>query len=114
VERLAARLPAMLPATPKKSLLHGDLWSGNILVQGGKLAALVDPACYYGDGEVDLAMLTLFDTPPPEFWETYGELEQGWEERRRIYQLFPALVHLRLFGASYGGMVERLLNDVEA
>jgi fructosamine-3-kinase len=59
-------------------------------------------------------MLTLFDAPPPEFREAYGELQQGWEERRCLYQLFPALVHLRLFGASYAGMVDRLLSEAGA
>lgn len=110
VEALARRLPDHLPQSPLPSLLHGDLWGGNILVAAGRLAALIDPACYHGDGEVDLAMLTLFDTPPREFWEAYGALEPGWEERRAVYQLFPALVHLRLFGASYAPMVDRLLS----
>lgn len=110
LERLAARMGDLLPSSPPPSLLHGDLWSGNILVNGGRLAALIDPACYYGDAEVDLAMLALFGEPAQSFWERYGPLDQGWEERRDIYQLFPALVHLRLFGASYGAMVDRLLS----
>ena len=110
VEALARRLPDLLPASPPPAFLHGDLWSGNILVSEGRLAALIDPACYGGDREVDLAMLTLFDTPPEPFWEAYGEPEPGWEERRPLYQLFPALVHLRLFGATYQGLVERLLS----
>lgn len=109
VEALAARLGGILPPNPPIALLHGDLWSGNILVKDGALAALIDPACYHGDAEVDLAMLSLFDAPPPEFWEAYGHDGLGWEERRAAYQLFPALVHLRLFGASYAGMVDRLL-----
>ena len=109
IDRLAARMGDLLPARPRPSLLHGDLWSGNILVSAGKLAALIDPACYHGDAEVDLAMLTLFGEPPDEFWESYGELEAGWEERRSLYQLYPALVHLRLFGPSYGTLVDRLL-----
>lgn len=114
LERLAARMADLLPASPPPSLLHGDLWSGNILVNGGKLAALIDPACYHGHAEVDLAMLTLFGEPPRSFWESYGEPEAGWPERRDIYQLFPALVHLRLFGASYGAMVDRLLGRLGA
>jgi len=109
IERLVTRLPELLPARPVASHLHGDLWSGNILVQGGGLAALIDPACYHGDAEVDLAMLTLFDSPPPAFWEAYGPPKPGWRGRRAIYQLFPALLHLRLFGGSYAGMVDRLL-----
>lgn len=109
VDALCARMTELLPAAPPPSLLHGDLWSGNILVRDGRLAALIDPACYHGHDEVDLAMLTLFGEPPPAFWNSYGELEAGWAERRHVYQLFPALVHLRLFGPSYGSMVDRLL-----
>lgn len=109
VDRVAARMTDLLPRTPPPSLLHGDLWPGNILVQNGEIAALIDPACYHGDAEVDLAMLSLLGTPPAEFAESYGALAPGWEERRAAYQLFPALVHLRLFGASYAPMVDRLL-----
>jgi fructosamine-3-kinase len=109
IDVLVRRLPDLLPAAPPPALLHGDLWSGNILVRRGRLAALIDPACYHGDAEVDLAMLTLFDTPPADFWEAYGPLASGWQERRALYQLFPALVHLRLFGAGYAGLVDRLL-----
>jgi len=112
VEHLVRRLPELLPPNPAASLLHGDLWSGNILVADGKLAALIDPACYHGDAEVDLAMLALFAAPPPELWETYGPLAEGWEERRPVYQLFPALVHLRLFGVAYAPMVDRLLRAI--
>ena len=114
IDRLASRLTDLLPATPAPSLLHGDLWSGNFLVRGGRLAALIDPACYHGHAEVDLAMLSLFDSPPPAFDEAYGPLEAGWRERRPIYQLFPALVHLRLFGAGYVPLVERLLSVLRA
>lgn len=114
IDGLLPRLPSLLPDKPPASHLHGDLWSGNILVAGGKLAALIDPACYFGHAEVDLAMLSLFETPPDSFWEAYGALAPGWEERRILYQLFPALVHLRLFGASYGGMVDRLLTRLGA
>ena len=109
VERLAAALPDRLPADPRPSLLHGDLWSGNVLVRDGEIAALIDPACYYGDAEVDLAMLALFATPPPEFEEAYGPLQPGWQERRVLYQIFPALVHMRLFGSSYATLTDRLL-----
>jgi fructosamine-3-kinase len=112
VETLAHRLGDLIPSDPPPALLHGDLWAGNTLVEGGRLAAFIDPACYHGHAEVDLAMLCLFSTPPDEFWAAYGGREQGWEDRLPIYQLFPALVHLRLFGATYAPMVERLLDAV--
>lgn len=109
VERLAMKLPEMLPPEPRASLLHGDLWTGNVLVHEGRVVGFVDPACYYGDGEVDLAMIELFDSPPRDFRDGYGSLEPGWEERQTVYQLFPALAHVRLWGNSYYGMVDRLL-----
>ncbi|HEX8481058.1 MAG TPA: fructosamine kinase family protein [Allosphingosinicella sp.] len=109
VGRLARRVGDIAPAAPRPSLLHGDLWGGNVLVWQGRLAAFIDPACYHGDAEVDLAMLTLFDSPGESFWEAYGPLEPGWEERRPLYQLFPALLHMRLFGDTYARMVDRLL-----
>lgn len=109
VANLADRLPTLLPDQPRPALFHGDLWSGNILLHQGKVAALIDPACCFGDCEVDLAMLALFEAPPRDFWDCYGDPEPGWEGRRPIYQLFPALVHLRLFGSAYSGMVDRLL-----
>jgi fructosamine-3-kinase len=114
IEALAARLGALLPAAPPHALLHGDLWAGNILVKDGQLAAFIDPACYYGHAEVDLAMLCLFSRPPEEFWTAYGRREEGWAARLSLYQLFPALVHMRLFGANYAPMVERLLSAVGA
>ncbi|HEX8469394.1 MAG TPA: fructosamine kinase family protein [Allosphingosinicella sp.] len=114
VGALARRAGEIAAPAPRPALLHGDLWSGNILVAGGRLAALIDPACYHGDPEVDLAMLTLFDTPGPTFWEAYGPLEPGSEQRRAFYQLFPALLHMRLFGDTYAGMADRLLTGLGA
>ena len=114
VEALIRRLADLIPREPPPALLHGDLWAGNILVEGGRLAAFIDPACYYGHAEVDLAMLCLFSTPPADFWTAYRGREDGWEERLAVYQLFPALVHLRLFGSPYAPMVDRLLVAVGA
>ncbi len=109
LERLAAALPDRLPATPPPAFLHGDLWSGNLLFGPAGFSEIIDPAAYFGHAEVDLAMLSLFGRPPSKFFEGYGALEDGWEMRRPIYQLWPALVHLRLFGAGYRAMVEGLL-----
>lgn len=113
VERLAGALPDHLPPSPPAAMLHGDLWTGNALF-GTHRAWMIDPACYHGDAEVDLAMLELFGTPPETFWHGYGETAPGRTGRRAIYQLFPALVHLRLFGGGYRGMVERLLGAAGA
>ncbi|MDR9391179.1 MAG: fructosamine kinase family protein [Trueperaceae bacterium] len=108
VERLAGTLDARLPAHPPAALLHGDLWTGNVLASGGRVTALIDPAAYRGHGEVDLAMLHLFGRPGPTLDAAYGAPPDAGE-RRPIYQLEPALVHLRLFGPGYRGLVDRLL-----
>lgn len=110
IETLAAQVSDHLPKTPAPALLHGDLWVGNALFSDTD-AFMIDPACYHGHAEVDLAMLTLFGQPERAFWEGYGAPEPGWEARRPLYQLWPALVHLRLFGAGYRGMVTDLLDQ---
>jgi fructosamine-3-kinase len=110
LETLADDLPNRLPARPPPALLHGDLWGGNILAEGGKIAAFIDPACVFGHAEIDIAMVGLFDHPADDFRASYGALEPGADQRIVIYQLWPALVHLRLFGGAYRGMVESLLS----
>ena len=111
LETLAKRLPDMLPAYPTASLLHGDLWGGNVLFHQGELAALIDPASYVGHREVDSAMLTLFDHPPDDFFEAL-HLDDGWRERLPIYRLWPLLVHLRLFGNAYRDSVTSALHTL--
>jgi hypothetical protein len=78
----------------------------------GQACRVDRPACYHGHAEVDLAMLTLFDAPPGEFWMLTAPSSR-WEDRRDAYQLFPALVHLRLFGSGYAALVDRLLHRLE-
>ncbi len=111
IEALAGGLSNRLPARPSPALLHGDLWGGNILLANGRVTALIDPACYFGHAEVDFAMLGLFDSPSPAFFAAYGPLEAGYSERIAIYRLWPALVHLRLFGDGYRSLTERLLAE---
>lgn len=113
VEALAGGVHERLPLRPRASLVHGDLWSGNVLVSGARVAALIDPAAYVGHGEVDLAMLTLFASPDPRFFDAY-EPDPGWRERRPVYQLWHAIVHLLLFGEGYRALVERLLREAGA
>ncbi|TPG40639.1 aminoglycoside phosphotransferase [Sphingomonas koreensis] len=100
IEALAGRIGDLLPARPPVALLHGDLWGGNVLIEGARVSALIDPACYYGDREVDVAMLTLFDSPPDAFFDAL-QLAPGWRARLPVYRLWPLLVHVRLFGGGY-------------
>ena len=110
VDTLCQRLPELLPAHPPAALLHGDLWTGNVIFTTAGGASLIDPACYHGDPEVDHAMLHLFGSPTAPFHDAYGPLPPGWQDRRPIYTLWPALVHLRLFGDSYRGLVTGCLS----
>lgn len=107
-ERLGAGLAGRLAAAAEDgpSLLHGDLWSGNVHPTGGGVA-LVDPSSYHGHREVDLAMSELFGGFGRGFHEAYREewpLAPGYaRERRPVYQLYYLLVHVNLFGAGYVG-----------
>ncbi len=112
IEALARQLPDLLPKSPNPSLLHGDLWSGNVLFGPAGRAHLIDPACYHGHGEVDVAMLHLFGTPGPGFRDAYGAPDPGEAARRPIYHLWPALVHLRLFGGGYRELVTGFLDTL--
>jgi fructosamine-3-kinase len=111
VEALAGRVGELLPARPPAALLHGDLWGGNVLADHGRISGLIDPACYYGDREVDVAMLTLFDAPPTRFFAALG-LDAGWEARQPVYRLWPLLVHVRLFGGGYLGSAHAALDAI--
>jgi fructosamine-3-kinase len=114
IERLAERLDDYLVEPPFPSLLHGDLWTGNVLVKGRRIAGFVDPAIYCGSPEIELAFTTMFGTFGAPFFEAYESLSPlapGFHELRRdLYNLYPTLVHVRLFGASYLGGIERTLS----
>ncbi|HEY0669720.1 MAG TPA: fructosamine kinase family protein [Sphingobacteriaceae bacterium] len=93
------------------SLIHGDLWSGNYLISNSG-PVLIDPAVYYGNREVDIAMSTLFGGFTSEFYIGYNDefpLLEGWKERLDIWNLYPLLVHLNLFGRAYLGQIESTL-----
>ncbi len=95
------------------SLLHGDLWGGNVAYNlGEEEAAFFDPAPYYGDREADIAMTHLFGGFPTSFYESYNNaypLKKGHQKRRPIYNLYHALNHYNLFGSAYEALVERCL-----
>jgi fructosamine-3-kinase len=116
IERLAGRLEDYLVEPAFPSLLHGDLWTGNVLVRGGRIAGFVDPAIYCGSPEIELAFTTMFGTFGRAFFEAYQgsmRLEPGFHEvRSGLYNLYPTLVHVRLFGASYLARIDQTLTTL--
>jgi len=103
-EKLVNRIPLILSHSTQSSLIHGDLWSGNYMYTANG-PALIDPACYYADREMELGMMKLFGGFSSTVWGAYQEefpLPQGWKERNRLYQLYHVLNHYLLFGVSYG------------
>lgn len=111
-EKLYQQLPSLLPVE-QPALLHGDLWSGNLLSDDNGNPCLIDPAVYYGNREVDLAMTTLFGGFDSTYLQAYNEvfpLIKGYQTRFEIYTLYPLLVHVNLFGRSYLTQVVSILN----
>ena len=103
IEKLCLKLNELIPAS-KPSLIHGDLWSGNLISDKNNEPVLIDPAVYYGHPEMDWAMLSLFGNYPTVAMEKYNEIhpiEKDFEKRKEIHQLYPLLVHLILFGKGY-------------
>lgn len=110
-QSLCKALPQILPKHPPASLLHGDLWHGNVCFTPNG-PAVIDPAVYYGDRETDLAMTTLFGGFSSVFYESYQfawPFASGFEERKPLYNLYHLLNHLLLFGSSYAGSVATTL-----
>lgn len=110
--RLYVRLPELLPAHPPGSILHGDLWNGNVLADRAGRPALVDPAAYFGHREADLAMTELFGGFGGAFYDAYREawpLEPGYDARRDVYNLYHLINHLNHFGGGYARSVEAVL-----
>lgn len=103
-EELRERLPELSGPAEQPSRLHGDLWSGNVHVDEHGAPVLIDPAVYGGHREIDLAMLALFGAPSERFFRAYDEVHPraaGHGLRVSLYQLYPLLVHVCLFGAGY-------------
>lgn len=112
-ETLLEKLNALVEQLPEEQpcLLHGDLWSGNIGVCNGKVY-FFDPSVYYGYRETDLAMARLFGGFPEAFFKSYNiefPLLKGWKERISLFQLYPVLVHAKLFGGAYKDQAAQLI-----
>jgi fructosamine-3-kinase len=94
------------------ALVHGDLWSGNYLIDGAQQPVLIDPAVAYAHREADIAMTTLFGGFQDAFYAAYQEvfpLQAAWRERIHLWNLYPLMVHVNLFGTSYLAMVKNSL-----
>lgn len=113
--KLQSVLPDRVGAKEPPSRLHGDLWGGNLHVDDEGLPCLIDPAVYGGHREVDLAMMRLFGGFGPRVFAAYEEvmpLAPGANERVPLYQLYPLLVHVNLFGGAYVGALRKALRSV--
>lgn len=114
--QIQPKLDTLLSHDVSPSLVHGDLWSGNLAFETElKQALFYDPAPYYGDREVDLAMTELFGRQPDSFYHAYQQeypFCSGYQQRRGIYNLYHALNHVALFGTSYHALVGLCLDQI--
>lgn len=113
VERLAGRLEDLIGEPALPALVHGDVWSANVLAKGDRITAFLDPAIYHADPEIELAFISLFDSFGEAFFERYAEIrpvrEGFFEIRRDLYNLYPLLVHVYFFGGGYLSSVRDIL-----
>jgi fructosamine-3-kinase len=99
---------------PQPALVHGDLWSGNASFLSNGEPVIFDPACYYGDPEVDIAMTELFGGFPPAFYQGYqaiNPLDAGYQQRKNLYNLYHILNHFNLFGGGYLAQAQRIIQN---
>ena len=115
IEKLAGQLSRWLEEPPQPALIHGDVWTTNVLAERGRVTGFLDPAIYYAHPEIELAFITLFGTFGQTFFATYQEhnpIAPGfWQGRRDLYNLYPLLVHVRLFGGGYIHSVNQILQQ---
>jgi fructosamine-3-kinase len=113
-QQLLDCLPQLLSHQPQPALVHGDLWSGNAGFLRDGRPVIFDPATYWGDREVDLAMTELFGGFPPAFYQGYHAvypLDEGYDRRKVVYNLYHLLNHYNLFGGSYQGQANRAIEQ---
>ncbi|HAC63580.1 MAG TPA: hypothetical protein DCF68_08580 [Cyanothece sp. UBA12306] len=106
---------ALRDRQPQPSLVHGDLWSGNVAVTQDGEPVILDPATYHGDHEVDLAMTELFGGFPGSFYRGYEEvfpLEPGYQKRKTLYNLYHILNHFNLFGGGYSSQANQMIQQI--
>ncbi len=116
-QKLLAAIPQILTHQPQPSLVHGDLWGGNVGCTLDGEPVIFDPAVYFGDREVDIAMTQLFGGFPDAFYRGYNEvfpLDAGYEKRKTLYNLYHILNHFNLFGGSYESQANRMIAQILA
>ncbi|EGK83553.1 fructosamine kinase family protein [Microcoleus vaginatus PCC 9802] len=115
-ERLLEMISQLLAGyEPQPSLVHGDLWGGNVGVTSAGEPVIFDPAAYFGDREVDIAMTELFGGFPAQFYRGYNQvwpLDAGYEQRKTLYNLYHILNHFNLFGGSYESQANQMINRI--
>lgn len=110
LDKLRTKLPDLIPEV-EPSLLHGDLWGGNYLATENDTPVIYDPAVYYGHREVELAFTELFGGFPSRFYDAYYAvypIDKGYTRRKALYQLYPMMVHMNLFGGSYAHRADQI------
>ncbi|RKD97304.1 fructosamine kinase family protein [Halopiger aswanensis] len=114
IDAVAADLESLLVEPDAPALIHGDVWTTNVLSRDGGVTAFLDPATYYAHPEIELAFIDWTETFGDAFVDRYREhrpLESGFFDRRRyVYRLYPLLVHGHLFGGRYVGQLEATLD----
>ncbi|MCB1801669.1 MAG: fructosamine kinase family protein [Gammaproteobacteria bacterium] len=116
-EQLLSRFASLIDHAPQPSLLHGDLWGGNLSFTRDGTPVVYDPATYFGDREAELAMTELFGGFGADFHAAYNEawpLDQGYRVRKTLYNLYHVLNHLNLFGGGYGRQAEHMIETLLA
>ena len=112
IEKLCLKLDDILSHNPKPSLIHGDVWCGNI-IQSQELY-FIDPAIYFADFEIELAFIMMFETFSHRFFDRYKEIKhidkEFFKTRYKIYQIYPYLVHIRKFQGGYVNGLKNILN----
>lgn len=114
VERLSEKLDGLIGGPNPPALIHGDVWSANVLAKGNRINAFLDPALYYADPEIELSFISLFNSFGEPFLQQYAEIRgidtRFFETRRDLYSLYPLLVHVYFFGGAYLGPVRSTLS----